>query len=147
MSDGSPEDFENDEFSVIVVVPSQSDSNAEFMQKYRRLFTNLNRYAKKTDNATNIMMDEDDAFAILTRKLITNNAFFKSPELREKKSTRIKTKSKNLSVNDPHFTSLETLYEMNITLLKSLQRETIGWGPPNSEEGPGPEKLYSVQTF
>ena len=136
LSDGSPEDFENDEFSVIVVVPSQSDSNEEFMQKYRRLFTNLNRYAKKTDNATNIMMDEDDAFAILTRKLITNNAFFKSPELREKKSTRIKTKSKNLSVNDPHFTSLETLYEMNITLLKSLQRETMGWGPPNSEEGP-----------
>lgn len=135
LSDGAPEDFENDEFSVIVVVPSQSDSNVEFMQKYRRLFTNLNRYAKKTDNATNIMMDEDDTFAILTRKLITNNAFFKSPELRQKQSTRIKTKSKNLSVNDPHFTSLETLYEMNITLLKSQQRETIGWGPANSEEG------------
>ena len=136
MSDGSPEDFENDEFSVIVVVPSQSDSNVTFMQKYRRLFTNLNRYAKKTDNATNIMMDEDDTFAILTRKLISNNAFFKSPELRQKKSTRIKTKSKNLSVNDPHFTSLETLYEMNITLLKSLQRETMGWSPTNNEEGP-----------
>ena len=134
LSDGSPENFENDEFSVIVVVPSPSDSNETFMQKYRRLFTNLNRYAKKTDNATNIMMDEDDTFAILTRKLINNNAFFKSPEMRQKKSTRIKTKSKNLSVNDPHFTSLETLYEMNITLLKSRQRETMGWGPTNSEE-------------
>ena len=54
--------------------------------------------------------------------------------MRQKKSTRIKTKSKNLSVNDPHFTSLETLYEMNITLLKSRQRETMGWGPTNSEE-------------
>lgn len=140
LSDGSPEDFENDEFSVIVVVPSQSDSNVEFMQKYRRLFTNLNRYAKKTDNATNIMMDEDDTFAILTRKLITNNAFFKSPELRQKQSTRIKTKSKNLSVNDPHFTSLETLYEMNITLLRSQQRETMGWGP-NTAEGED-EKLF-----
>ena len=136
LSDGSPEDFENDEFSVIVVVPSPSDSNKTFMQKYRRLFTNLNRYAKKTDNATNIMMDEDDTFAILTRKLISNNAFFKSPELRQKKSTRIKTKSKNLSVNDPHFTSLETLYEMNITLLKSRQRETMGWSPTNNEESP-----------
>ncbi len=133
LSDGSPEDFESDEFSVIVVVPSQSDSNATFMQKYRRLFTNLNRYAKKTDNATNIMMDEDDTFAILTRKLITNNAFFKSPELQEERSTRIKTKSKNLSVNDSHFTSLEALYEMNITLLRSHQRETMGWGPSNAE--------------
>ena len=140
LSDGSPEDFENDEFSVIVVVPSQSDSDAEFMQKYRRLFTNLNRYAKKTDNATNIMMDEDDIFAILTRKLITNNAFFKSPESRQKESRRIKTKSKNLSGNDPHFTSLETLYEMNTTLLRSQQRETNGWGP-NSVEGED-EKLF-----
>ena len=133
LSDGSPENFENDEFSVIVVVPSQSDSKQTFMQKYRRLFTNLNRYAKKTDKATDIMMDEDDTFAILTRKLITNNAFFKSPELRQKKSTRIKTKSKNLSTNDPHFTSIETLYEMNITLLKSQQRETTGWGPIDTE--------------
>ncbi len=140
LSDGSPEDFESDEFSVIVVVPSQSDSNAEFMQKYRRLFTNLNRYTKKTDNATNIMMDEDDTFAILTRKLINNNTFFKSSELHQRKSTRIKTKSKNLSVNDPHFTSLETLYEMNITLLRSQQRETIGWGP-NTAEGED-EKIF-----
>ena len=140
LSDGAPENFENDEFSVIVVVPSQSDSNKAFMQKYRRLFTNLNRYAKKTDKATDIMMDEDDTFAIITRKLITNNAFFKSPESRQKKSTRIKTKSKNLSVNDPHFTSLETLYDMNITLLKSRQREVVGWGP-NRAEGMD-EKLF-----
>ncbi len=133
LSDGAPEDFENDEFSVIVVVPSQADSNQTFMQKYRRLFTNLNRYAKKTDKATDIMMDEDDTFAILTRQLINKNDFFKSPEGRQKESTRIKTKSKNLSVNDPHFTSLETLYEMNIALLKSEQRETIGWGPISTE--------------
>ena len=138
--DGSPEDFENDEFSVIVVVPSQSDSNDTFIQKYRRLFTNLNRYAKGTDKATDIMLDEDDTFAIVTRKLISNNAFFESPELRQRESTRIKTKSKNLSVKDPHFTSLDTLYEMNITLLKSRQRETTGWGP-NSLEGED-EKLF-----
>ena len=133
LSDGSPEDFENDEFSVIVVVPSQSDSNQTFMQKYRRLFTNLNRYAKKTDKATDITMDEDDTFAILTRQLINKKDFFKSPQGRQKESARIKTKSKNLSVNDPHFTSLETLYEMNIALLRSQQRETIGWGPISAE--------------
>ena len=133
LSDGAPENFENDEFSVIVVAPSQTDSNETFMQKYRRLFSNLNRYAKPTDKATNIIMDEDDTFAILTRQLITKKTFFQSPEGRQKKSKRIKTKSKNLSVNDPHFTSLETLYEMNITLLKSQQRETTGWGPINVE--------------
>ena len=140
LSDGTPENFENDEFSVIVVVPNQADSNVPFMQKCRRLFTNLNRYAKKTDNATNIIMDEDDTFAILTRRLINKNSFFKSPEGRQKDSTRIKTTSKNLTVKDPHFTSLETLYGMNITLLKSKHRETMGWGP-DSAEGED-EKLF-----
>lgn len=71
LSDGVPEDFENDEFSVIVIVPGQEDANETFMQKYRRLFSNLNRYAKPTDQATNIVMDEDDTVAILTRRLIT----------------------------------------------------------------------------
>ena len=47
LSDGAPENFEDDELSVIVVVPSEKDSNEVFMQKYRRLFSYLNRYAKK----------------------------------------------------------------------------------------------------
>ena len=33
LSDGSPENFENDEFSVIVVVPSPSDSNENIQCK------------------------------------------------------------------------------------------------------------------
>ena len=131
LSDGAPEDFENDEFSVIVIVPSQED--ADFMQKYRRLFSNLNRYAKPTDQATNIIMDEDDTFAILTRRLITENDFFKSAGI-QRESRRIKTqKGKNLKTGDSYFTSLETLYEMNIELLSSVQRELKGWGPIGAE--------------
>ena len=126
-SDGAPENFENDELSVIVIVPSQEDS--DFLPKYRRLFSNLNRYAKPTDTATNIIMDEDDTFAILTRRLITEHDFFKS-EGRQIKSRRIKTqKGKNLKSTDSYFTSLETLYEMNIALLSSERRLPKGWGP------------------
>ena len=47
------------------------------MKKYRKLFSTLNRYAKKTDGATNIILDEDDTFAILTRRLITDHEFFR----------------------------------------------------------------------
>ena len=133
LSDGVPKDFENDELSVIVIVPNQQDSNETFMQKYRRLFSNLNRYAKATDTDTNIIMDEDDIFAIITRRLITENAFFQSPG-RQRESMRIKTKGKNLTKNDSHFTSLSTLYDMNIALLSSSHREPGGWGPI-SEEG------------
>ena len=130
-SGGAPNGFEDDEFSVIVIVPSQEDSN--FMQKYRRLFSNLNRYAKPMDQATNIIMDEDDTFAILTRRLITENAFFQSAG-RQQESRRIKTKKgKNLTIKDPYFTSIETLYEMNIELLSSSERISNGWGPIREE--------------
>lgn len=133
LSDGVPEDFEKDEFSVIVIVPNQEDSNETFMQKYRRLFSNLNRYAKPMDQATNIIMDEDDVFAIITRRLITENDFFKSAG-KHRESRRVKTKKgKNLTTKDPYFTSIETLYEMNIELLSSSQRIPKGWGQTGEE--------------
>ena len=135
-SDGVPENFEDDEISVIVVVPSKEDSNETFMQKYRRLFSNLNRYAKPMDQATNIIMDEDDTFAILTRRLITDNTFFHSDACKQLESDKIKTtKGKNLKTGDSYFTSIETLYEMNIRLLSSSKRISTGWGL-GSEEGP-----------
>ena len=134
LSDGAPEDFHKDEFSVIIVVPSLSDSKDEFLKKYRRLFGNLNRYAKPTDQTTNIIMDEDDAFAILTRRLITEHAFFKSAG-RQRESVRIKTKPpKNLKTGDPYFTSIETLYDMNMNLLSARWRENAGWGVNGGEE-------------
>ena len=115
-------------------MPRLADSNEDFMQKYRMLLSNLNRYAKPTDQATNIIMDEDDTFAILTRRLVTDNDFFKSAG-KQRDSRRIKTrKGKNLNNKDPYFTSLETLYEMNIELLSSGQRMPKGWGEI-SEEG------------
>lgn len=124
--DAHPE-FKYEEMSVIVVVPSELDTEEEFLKRYRRLFGNLNRYAKPTDNVTNIIMDEDDAFAILTRRLITEHDFFKYSG-RQMDSARIKTqKGKNLSSTDSYFTSLETLYAMNITLLSSRERNNSGW--------------------
>jgi len=143
-SDGAPKDFENDEISVIVVVPNQKDSNESFMQKYRRLFSNLNRYARKTNQGTDIIMDEDDTFAILTRRLITENTFFHADFQRNQRghlqSEKIKTDGKNLKTGDSYFTSIETLYQMNIDLLNSKERRFKGWSQGNKE---GPD----VKTF
>ena len=133
-SDYAPEGFDEEEFSVIVVVPAPNDSDERFLEKYRRLFSNLNRYAKTTDQATNIVMDEDDTFAIITRRLITEHEFFQWTG-RQKESKRIKTeKGKNLRSKDPYFTSIEALYEANIALLNSRLRQNSGWGE-NAEEG------------
>lgn len=130
----APQGFREEEISVLVVVPRDAEDEAEFFKRYRRLFGNLNRYAKAMDQVTNIIMDEDDVFAIITRRLISNHRFLHTPG-RQRESFRIKTaKGKNLRQTDGYFTSLETLYEMNIALLSSRQRETDGWG----NEIPGP---------
>lgn len=71
-----PVGFQEEELSVILVV-SEDEASDEFMKAYRRLFSSLNRHAKPTDRDTNIIMDEDDTFAILTRRLITEHEFFK----------------------------------------------------------------------
>ena len=43
--------------------------------KTRRLFTNINRNAKATTGAENIVLDEDDGAAIITRRLLTEHPF------------------------------------------------------------------------
>jgi DNA sulfur modification protein DndB len=136
----APPNFSKEEVSVIVVVPREAESHQEFLERYRRLFGNLNRYAKPMDQVTNIIMDEDDTFAICTRRLITEHAFFKAPG-KHKSSRKIKCeKGKNLNRQDSYFTSLETLYEMNITLLNTKVRKNSGW------DGVG-QKLKDFQRF
>ena len=129
----APQGFKNEEISVIVVVPDEAESHEEFMERYRRLFGNLNRYAKATDTVTNIIMDEDDVFAIITRRLITEHEFFKAPG-KQKESVKIKTrKGKNLKSTDSYFTSLETLYAINIRLLSTNSRKNAGWDAEGSD--------------
>jgi len=133
-SGDAPAGFSNEEMSVIVVVPESDESHANFMKRYRRLFGNLNRYAKPTDQVTNIIMDEDDAFAIITRRLVTDHEFFQAPG-RHKESVRIKTtKGKNLRSSDSFFTSLEALYEINIRLLSTPRRRDAGWDAEGNDD-------------
>lgn len=47
----------------------------EGRERTQRLFTNINRNAKNTTAAENIALDVDDAFAITTRRLLTEHSF------------------------------------------------------------------------
>ena len=134
MANQAPPNFKNEEISVIVVVPKSAEDMDDFMKRYRRLFGNLNRYAKPMDQVTNIIMDEDDPFAIITRQLISEHEFFKWTG-KHRESPRIKTtKGKNLSSKDPYFTSLEALYVLNIQILSSTMRKTNGWDDDGTAE-------------
>ena len=115
-----PESFLNEEVSVIMLVREEARDD-EFMTSYRRIFSSLNRYAKPTDRDTNIIMDEDDAIAILTRRLLTEHEFF-IWQGRPDTNAVLKTQGKNLRSGDSYFTTLQTLYSMNEKLLKTPER-------------------------
>ena len=127
-----PNGFENEEVSVILVIATEDDQT-EWRVKHRRLFGNLNRHAKPTDHCTNIIMDEDDAHAILTRRLISEYHLFQWPGA-EKDSQRVKTtKGKNLSPRDPFLTTIEGLYDYVTTLLTTPARENeMSWHIPSA---------------
>ena len=117
-----PDGFADEEISVIMVLRAGKNP-AEFRHGFRRLFSSLNRYAKKTDKDTDIIMDEDDAFALLTRRMITDFPFFRDETNRESASSLVKMKGANLQASDVHFTTLQTLYAMNEILLRTEERE------------------------
>ncbi|MGY1876350.1 DGQHR domain-containing protein [Nocardia gipuzkoensis] len=60
----------------VIVVPHFD--NEEGRRRTRRLFTNINRNAVKTTAQENIALDEDDGFAILTRRLLDDHQFLRS---------------------------------------------------------------------
>src|SRR4051812_40159515 len=61
---------------ICVLIVTHYD-NAEGPMRTRRLFSNINRNAKQTGQAENIALDEDDGFAILTRRLLEEHEFLK----------------------------------------------------------------------
>ena len=136
-----PRDFANEEISVLMVIRPPESSEDDWLESYRRLFSSLNRYAKPTDNDTNIIMDEDDLFAILTRRLISSHDFFRAPG-RQIESLKVQTKGRPLKEGTSHFTSLQQLYDLNEKLLTTPFRDNTGWGP-----APEAERTHDVRQF
>jgi DNA sulfur modification protein DndB len=91
--------------------------DAKGMERSRRLFTTLNRYAKPVSKMDIIALDEDDLVAIITRKLIEEHPFFM-------KFLLVK-KGKAIQVTDKRFfTTIEALYEVVDIFLRT---DTLAW--------------------
>lgn len=106
-------ELEREEVSVIFVA-HRNDSVG--MERTRRLFTTLNRYAKPVSKSEIVALDEDDIIAITTRKLVE-----KHPLFQEKISL---SKTKAVAVKDNRsFTTIITLYDV----LEILFRTIRGW--------------------
>ena len=142
--------FRDEEISVIMVVQDpgeDGESLGEVLKDYRRLFSSLNRYAKPTNQATNIIMDEDDGIAILTRRLISEHEFFKWTVDNPSEYLIVKTDApKALKDGDPYFTQIEVLYDINQTFLSSAVRSAKGWKLTDAEVVPQKrfEKIWKI---
>ncbi len=124
-----PKHFRDEEVSVLIVTPQQLEDTTEFIVRYRRLFGHLNRYAKSMSRYDSIIMDEDDALAIVTRRLVAEHPFFRSASDSEFESGRILMEpGKNLRPGLSFFSTLEVLYDLNVGLLSSRHRRNGGWG-------------------
>ena len=128
-----PEGFENEEISVVLVVPGDAEGTKEFRQRFRRLFGHLNRYAKPMDLATTIIMDEDDSFAIVTRQLFEDHEFFQTVGPHKNSIVVDTTKGSNMNANQVHFTKIEVLYAVNEILLNSKERQNLGFDDAGSK--------------
>jgi DNA sulfur modification protein DndB len=61
---------------ICVLIVTHYDT-ADGRMRTRRLFSNINRNAKQTGQAENVALDEDDGFAILTRRILDDHDFLK----------------------------------------------------------------------
>ncbi|HVW15857.1 MAG TPA: DNA sulfur modification protein DndB [Mucilaginibacter sp.] len=96
-----------DELSLVFVVHNQ-----DLIERTRRLFTVLNRYAVTIKPADKVILEEDDAAAILTRRLVQTYPLF----IKDKAVSSSKVFSLNPS--DFHnFTTLVCLYEISKILI------------------------------
>ena len=84
-------------------------------------------------------MDEDDAVAILTRRLIIEHDFFVW-QGKADTSPLLKTQGKNLRSADSYFTTLQTLYNINETLLLTPERDHLGFSTREYKQFRPPEE-------
>jgi DNA sulfur modification protein DndB len=92
----------------------------EGMEKSRRIFSTLNRYAKPVRLGDIIALDEDDIVAIVTRELLETYPLFMGSRIKVSNSKSIPNTDKE------SFTTLMTLYSCHLELLRAFLFQDTG---------------------
>ncbi len=103
----------SEEISVILVEHTDT-------KKIRKIFNKINKYAKQTSRGDNIITSDDDIFAVISRRLISEGeplAPINGIEL-------VNWKSNTLSLRSKQLTTLSALYTISDTLLKDKKFST-----------------------
>ncbi len=100
-----------DETISVILIGHHKDK--EGMEKTRRIFSTLNRYAKPVSTGDIIALDEDDTVAIVTRDMLECFPLFMNENISDEKKTKAIAEKDTKS-----FTSLIKLYETNKIIYK-----------------------------
>ncbi|MBK7649443.1 MAG: DGQHR domain-containing protein [Flammeovirgaceae bacterium] len=100
-----------EEISVMLV---KHDETSEGIKRTRRIFVSLNRNAKPVSEGENIILEEDDASAIIARLLIEKYPLFKTNNvIAFNKNLNLKPGKQDID----KFTSILALYKINEVLI------------------------------
>lgn len=100
-----------DETIAVILIGHHKDK--EGMEKTRRIFSTLNRYAKPVSTGDIIALDEDDTVAIVTRNMLESFPLFMNENISDEKKAKAIVEKDTKS-----FTSLIKLYETNKIVYK-----------------------------
>lgn len=124
-----PESISDSDEEVTVIFVSHNGSNEAGKQRTRRLFTTLNKKAKRISKAAEIALDEDNGFAIVTRMLIDSHWLFE--DTRDHISY---TSTGSIKAEDAHtITSVVGLHEIIRDLFIGVKKEFESFRPTDLE--------------
>ena len=131
----------DEELAVVFVAHRDT---ADGLRRTRRLFTTLNKYAKPVKKSEIIALDEDDADAIVTRRLVDEyNGLSPSVDINGEVLSLVRFDTSNIPPNDFHsITSIETLYDLTNEL--ALPRSAKTERKSRKQTRPQPEVIDQV---
>lgn len=137
-----PNQFVNDFVSVLLV---RHDDTKAGMGRTRRLFTNVNKNARKTTAGEDIVLDEDDGNSIVTRRLIKEHPFFGKKSRvkifgRPPSNGRFTIAGKSISPNDEESITTIVLLKEMVTRLSDWQGRLPNNAPPSNADA---ERVFS----
>ena len=108
---------------ICMIFVSADDRSEEQLERIRRLFTTLNRQARSVSEPEAIALDEDDAAAIITRRMVNSYSGFRQKRLNEQGSLPglIQMGSRHeIQRNNYHsITTIVSLYRMVKVIFRS----------------------------
>lgn len=105
--------LDNDELTVIFVAHGTDIAG---LTRTRRLFSTLNRHAKPVSKGEIVALDEDDAFAIVTRRLVENFSLLRIDVNNEKGFVRYAKTTPVPTSDRTNLTSILALYDIVTTV-------------------------------